>query len=246
MLTITNFCHTLKNLADALHDVDCEITEVELVMQIIRQLPPSYQSIVNVITHKTPFPSFLEAKNMLLLHETRESASDTTDEPQPSPTQSALYTQPVRAQKRSNKNKNNGRGANKGGSGTANHFVSPSSFTGTPSGQCNVQAHFGSTAPPGILGPAPATLSPLQPLPMPQGYGYPPMLAPTFLPPFQPHLPQQPDPQQLPPPPAVGQQPQQLTLPSHAAADSPFPSPAALFGQSYATPPSWPSPYYSP
>ncbi|XP_023762220.1 uncharacterized protein LOC111910624 [Lactuca sativa] len=40
--TITEFCHTLKNLADAFADVESPITEIELVMQILRQLPASF------------------------------------------------------------------------------------------------------------------------------------------------------------------------------------------------------------
>lgn len=73
--SITEFCHTLKNLADDLKDVDSPITESELVMQILRQLPPSYHSIVDVITNTKSLPSFLEVKNMLLLHESHEAAS---------------------------------------------------------------------------------------------------------------------------------------------------------------------------
>ena len=34
------------------------------LLQILQKLPPSYQSIIDVITHSKPFPSFLEAKNM--------------------------------------------------------------------------------------------------------------------------------------------------------------------------------------
>lgn len=36
----TDYCHNLKHLADALADVDSEITELELVMQILCGLPP--------------------------------------------------------------------------------------------------------------------------------------------------------------------------------------------------------------
>lgn len=74
-MNVTDFCHTLKNLCDALNDVDCDnqISETELVMQILRQLPPSYDSVVDNITDTKPFPKFYEAKNMLLGHELRET-----------------------------------------------------------------------------------------------------------------------------------------------------------------------------
>ena len=74
--SITTFCHTLKNLDEALADCESNIDEIELVMQILRQLPPSHHNIVDVITNTSPFPSFLEAKNLLLLHESREESID--------------------------------------------------------------------------------------------------------------------------------------------------------------------------
>lgn len=114
--SITDFCHTLKNLADALADCDSNINEIELVMQILRQLPPSYHSIVDVITNTKPFPSFLEAKNMLLLHESREESLEPhPDTPLTSTT--ALYSssQPGKSKNKPNKGRNNGRIASKGG-----------------------------------------------------------------------------------------------------------------------------------
>lgn len=71
----------MKKLDEALADCDSNIDEIELVMQILRQLLPSYHSIVDVITNTKPFPYFLEAKNMLLLHESREDSIDLTGDP---------------------------------------------------------------------------------------------------------------------------------------------------------------------
>ena len=117
--SITDYCHNLKHLADALKDVDSEITELELVMQILRGLPPSYQSIVDVITNTKPFPSFLEAKNMLLLHESREDTQEQIlDTPNLNTT--ALYStsqQPGKSKNKWNKNRSNNRGTAKGGGG---------------------------------------------------------------------------------------------------------------------------------
>lgn len=58
-----------RNIDDALHNVDSPITEVELVMQILRQLSAPYHIIVDVITNTKAFPSFLQANNIFLLHE---------------------------------------------------------------------------------------------------------------------------------------------------------------------------------
>ncbi|KAJ9546650.1 hypothetical protein OSB04_019193 [Centaurea solstitialis] len=148
-LSITDFCHNLKNLADALADCDSKITDVELVMQILRQLPPSYHSIVDVITNTKPFPSFLEAKNMLLLHESREeSVEPHTDTPLTS--SAALYSSAQstlngKSKNKFNKGRNNGRSASKGG-GNTNVSASSHSFAGN---QGHSQAYFGNSPTPG-------------------------------------------------------------------------------------------------
>lgn len=49
-------------------------------MQILRQLPPSYHSIVDMITNTKPLPSFVEAKNILILHEARKQSIDPTSD----------------------------------------------------------------------------------------------------------------------------------------------------------------------
>lgn len=116
--SITEYCHNLKHLADALADVDSDITELELVMQILRGLPPSYHSIVDVITNTKPFPSFLETKNMLLVHETREDNHDQMLDP--IYTAMAFYSvsqQPEKSKIKWNKNRNNSRDTYKGGGG---------------------------------------------------------------------------------------------------------------------------------
>ncbi|KAL4562284.1 hypothetical protein LXL04_034484 [Taraxacum kok-saghyz] len=133
---IQEYCHNLKHLADALHDVDSTISELELVMQILRGLPSSYHSIVDVITNTKPFPSFLEAKNMLLLHENREDTNDTLQDPTHSTT-TALYSssqQSGKTKNKWNKNRNNNRGTSKGGN---NSSISPPTnhFVGTPPSQ---------------------------------------------------------------------------------------------------------------
>ncbi|KAJ9558152.1 hypothetical protein OSB04_012766 [Centaurea solstitialis] len=156
-LSITDFCHQLKNLADALADCDSKIDEIELVMQILRQLPPSYHSIVDVITNTKPFPSFLEAKNMLLLHESREESIQSHTDP-PLTSSAALYSsaQNGKPKNKTNRGKNNGRFASKG-VGNTNVSASSHSFAGH---QGHSQAYFGASphAPPtqpGLLGAPP-------------------------------------------------------------------------------------------
>nr|KAJ0213521.1 hypothetical protein LSAT_V11C400213370 [Lactuca sativa] len=113
--SIHDYCHNLKHLVDALQDVDSDISEVEFVMQILRGLPPSYQSIINVVMNTKPFPSFLEAKNMLLLHEHHEENHDMMQDPT-NITTTALYS--VSQQSGKSKNKwNNNRVSSKGEGG---------------------------------------------------------------------------------------------------------------------------------
>ncbi|KAJ9540986.1 LOW QUALITY PROTEIN: hypothetical protein OSB04_027492 [Centaurea solstitialis] len=154
-LSITDFCHQLKNLADALADCDSKIDEVELVMQILRQLPPSYHSIVDVITNTKPFPSFLEAKNVLLLHESREESIESHTDP-PLTSSAALYSsaQNGKPKNKSNRGKNNGRFASKGGGVILMFLQALTLLQGHP------QAYFGASphappAQPGLLGAPP-------------------------------------------------------------------------------------------
>lgn len=51
-LNITNFCHTLENLYDALNDVHTLVSETNLVMRILCQLPQHI--IVDIITNTKP------------------------------------------------------------------------------------------------------------------------------------------------------------------------------------------------
>ncbi|KAJ9540269.1 hypothetical protein OSB04_026775 [Centaurea solstitialis] len=213
-LSITDFCHNLKNLADALADCDSKITDVELVMQILRQLPPSYHSIVDVITNTKPFPSFLEAKNMLLLHESREeSVEPHADTPLTS--SAALYSSAQNALNGKSKNKfnrgrNNGCSASKGGS---------HSFAGN---QGHSQAYFGASshappAQPGLLGaPHVHSFGAGAPQPSPTMFSAPQNLSPhTFHPPPVPPSPylygQHQSPHPVPVPSQYGQPMQQST-----------------------------------
>nr|GEW34525.1 putative ribonuclease H-like domain-containing protein [Tanacetum cinerariifolium] len=115
-MTITDYGQTLKNIADALSDVDSPISETELVMQILRHLPPSYNSIKDIITNANPFPSFIDAHNMFLLHESRDEQAKPSSDPVLN-SSTALYTSTTtrsnneKGKNKSNKNGGNNRGA---------------------------------------------------------------------------------------------------------------------------------------
>ncbi|KAG8384024.1 hypothetical protein BUALT_Bualt04G0075100 [Buddleja alternifolia] len=107
-LSISDFCHNMKRFADNFKDVDSLINDQELVLQILNNLPDSYNSIIDVITNQCPFPKFDQARNMILLHEARDTHKTT-----PSPDSSVfLFSQNQR-----NSRSDNGCGRGRGGDG---------------------------------------------------------------------------------------------------------------------------------
>ncbi|GKE88734.1 hypothetical protein Tco_1566209 [Tanacetum coccineum] len=91
-MSVTEYCHTLKSLADSLAGLDAPVSETELVMQILRQLPSSYNSIKDIITNTIPFPMFVNARNMLLLDKSRDEYSEPRIEPMLDATISLYHT----------------------------------------------------------------------------------------------------------------------------------------------------------
>ncbi|KFK22187.1 hypothetical protein AALP_AAs47930U000100 [Arabis alpina] len=70
-LSITDYTHKLKSLFDLLANLDSPISERALVMHMLNGLSEKFDSIINVIQHQTPFPSFTKARSMLLMEEKR-------------------------------------------------------------------------------------------------------------------------------------------------------------------------------
>ncbi|CAI9291230.1 unnamed protein product [Lactuca saligna] len=138
------FCHSLKNLDEALANCDSKSDEIELIMQILHQLPPSYHIILDIITNIKCFPSFLKAKNMLLLHESREESIDPTSDSILTSSAALFSSAPTNGKSKNkfNKVECNERFASKGG-GSSN--VSASSnffFPVTPGVQGQNHAYF--------------------------------------------------------------------------------------------------------
>ncbi|XP_010442221.1 PREDICTED: uncharacterized protein LOC104725288 [Camelina sativa] len=72
-LSVHEYCQKLKSLSDLLTNVDSPISDRVLVMHLLNGLTEKYDYILNVIKHKSPFPSFTEARSMLLMEESRLS-----------------------------------------------------------------------------------------------------------------------------------------------------------------------------
>ncbi|CAA7054361.1 unnamed protein product [Microthlaspi erraticum] len=70
-MTIQQYCQKLKSLSDRLANVEAPVTDRNLVIYLLNGLNEKYDSIMNVIRHKEPFPTFESAKSILEMEESR-------------------------------------------------------------------------------------------------------------------------------------------------------------------------------
>ena len=75
-LSITDYCRRLKTMADQLGNLGEPVSDRTLILNLIRGLNAKYTAIGHHIRRGRPFPTFLEAKNDLLLEEITVGASD--------------------------------------------------------------------------------------------------------------------------------------------------------------------------
>ncbi|CAL9244028.1 unnamed protein product, partial [Arabidopsis halleri] len=114
-LSIHEYCKKLKTLSDLLANVDSPISERVLVMHTLNGLSDKFDSIINVIKHKDPFPSFLATRSMLQSEEDRLSkqVKPVAAEPVTPSSPALLYTatdsqRPPQQYHNNNGNNNNG------------------------------------------------------------------------------------------------------------------------------------------
>nr|XP_051190533.1 uncharacterized protein LOC127303864 [Lolium perenne] len=67
--SITAYCLEQKAVADALADVGAPVTDDALVWNVLKGLDEAYDNVAALVPLLTPFPSFLQLRNMLLLQE---------------------------------------------------------------------------------------------------------------------------------------------------------------------------------
>ncbi|XP_071714301.1 uncharacterized protein [Rutidosis leptorrhynchoides] len=111
----------IQTISDLLENIDSTVADKTLVTYMVNGLPEKYDNTAEIITHKHPFPTFLEAHSKLLLAEKRLK----NRRPQPTPSHTdhssnpmILYTD-TNSGGRNNGNRNNSRnsGRNNGGGG---------------------------------------------------------------------------------------------------------------------------------
>ncbi|XP_013617952.1 PREDICTED: uncharacterized protein LOC106324546 [Brassica oleracea var. oleracea] len=70
-LSIHAYCQELKSIADLLANHDATVSERTLVTYLLNGFNGKYDNIINIIMHRQPFPTFEEARSMLILEEDR-------------------------------------------------------------------------------------------------------------------------------------------------------------------------------
>ncbi|XP_062200031.1 uncharacterized protein LOC133902453 [Phragmites australis] len=85
-LSASEYCHRLKTLADALADCDHPLRGRALVHQLVAGLHPRYHTLKTMLPALPQFPSFLQARTMLLA----EEASQNKSKPPATTTETAL------------------------------------------------------------------------------------------------------------------------------------------------------------
>ncbi|XP_039133194.1 uncharacterized protein LOC120270236 [Dioscorea cayenensis subsp. rotundata] len=72
-ITITEYCHKLKTVADALGDVGQPVSDEILVLTMLRGLNDHFATMATLLTMQSPFPTFIRVCSLLLLEETRRN-----------------------------------------------------------------------------------------------------------------------------------------------------------------------------
>ncbi|CAA7024770.1 unnamed protein product [Microthlaspi erraticum] len=68
-MSVHAYCQKLKTLSDLLANEDSPVSDRSLVMYMLNGLSEKYDYILNVIKHKSPFPTFAAARSMLQMEE---------------------------------------------------------------------------------------------------------------------------------------------------------------------------------
>jgi hypothetical protein len=75
-LSATEFCHKLKTLSDSLRDVSQPVLDQTLVLTMIKGMNPKHKHLSALLPMMSPFPSFIQARSLLLLDEMNDDAGD--------------------------------------------------------------------------------------------------------------------------------------------------------------------------
>ncbi|XP_020865764.1 uncharacterized protein LOC110224232 [Arabidopsis lyrata subsp. lyrata] len=101
--------------------MDAPVTDRALVMHLLNGLSDKFDNIINVIKHKTPFPSFATTRSMLIMEEDRlaKQSKPLPSNTDNSSTPTVLYTTSDQQQPRNQHHQ--GKGNNNRGHGDRNN-----------------------------------------------------------------------------------------------------------------------------
>ncbi|GJR33550.1 ribonuclease H-like domain-containing protein [Tanacetum coccineum] len=78
-MSVNEYCTKIKSMANRLKNLDCQVSEKNLVIYAVNGLDSRFATLVEIIRHREPLPTFETVRNMLLLKES--SFSDQTNAP---------------------------------------------------------------------------------------------------------------------------------------------------------------------
>ncbi|GKE73983.1 hybrid signal transduction histidine kinase M [Tanacetum coccineum] len=76
-MSVNEYCTKIKSMANRLKNLDCEVSEKNLVIYAVNGLDSRFATLVEIIRHREPLPTFETVRNMLLLKES--SFTNSTD-----------------------------------------------------------------------------------------------------------------------------------------------------------------------
>ncbi|GKA73528.1 hybrid signal transduction histidine kinase M [Tanacetum coccineum] len=76
-MSINEYCTKIKSMANRLKNLDCEVSEKNMVIYAVNGLDSRFATLFEIIRHREPLPSFETVRNMLLLKES--SFNDSND-----------------------------------------------------------------------------------------------------------------------------------------------------------------------
>ncbi|GJY05490.1 hypothetical protein Tco_0371430 [Tanacetum coccineum] len=88
-MTVNEYCTKIQALTNRLKNLDCEVSEKNMVIFAVNGLDSRFATLAEIIRHRKPFPTFETVRNMLLLKESSfndDSTSTTFESSSSSPT----------------------------------------------------------------------------------------------------------------------------------------------------------------
>lgn len=77
-MSISDYCHKIKVIADLLANINEPVSQRTLVMSTVNGLTEKYKQVAGIIRHQKSMPTFLEVRTMLMTEESRLKCTNLT------------------------------------------------------------------------------------------------------------------------------------------------------------------------